>query len=167
MKASILPLLTHMGLLSGPHMGPLLAAHMGLSVWDPYGPAYMRKPIYIPHLAHMCLISGPNMGPSLACLYARFGIGPIWVLYGCANKAWPYGTITHGAHIGLLSGPHMGPLWAAHIGLAVWDPYVFYKGVPIWASPYTSQTGPIWDCYMGPTSVHYGRAHMGLSVWDP
>ena len=144
MKASILTLLTHMGLLSGPHMGPLLAAHMGLSVWDPYGPAYMRKPIYIPHLAHMCLISGPNMGPSLACLYARFGIGPIWVLYGCANKAWPYGTITHGAHIGLLSGPHMGPLWACSYGLirmgpignlyelGIWAPHVFIMGSPYW-----------------------------------
>ena len=148
-----------MGLLSGPHMGPLLAAHMGLSVWNPYGPAYMHKPIYIPHWAHMCLLSGPHMGPLLACLYARVGIGPIWVLYGCAHKGlavWDHHT----------SGPHMGPLWATHIGLAVWDPYVFYKGMPIWASPYT-QTGPIRDCNMGPTSVHYGRAHMGLSVWDP
>jgi len=40
-------------------------------------------------------------------------------------------------------------------------------GVPIRGSQYTSHTGPIWACYLGPTWVHYGRAHMSLSVWNP
>ena len=30
----------------------------------------------------------------------------------------------------------------------------------------TSNTGPIWACYLGPTWVLYGRAHMSLTVWD-
>ena len=47
----------HMGLLSGPLMGPLWACHMGLTVWDPY----TYKPVYITHGAHMGLLSGESL----------------------------------------------------------------------------------------------------------
>ena len=39
-----------------------------------------------------------------------------------------------------------------------------YMGVHMLASLYTPHTGPIWDCYLGPTWVHYGLDRMG-PIW--
>ena len=64
----------------------------------------------------------------------------------------------------------MGYLWACFYELGIWGPHGSFMGLSVWESPYTSHTGPIWACYLGPTWVLYGRvlyalAHMGNPVY--
>ena len=61
------------------------------------------------------------------------GYGPIW-----ACTCWQ-------ACIHPTLGPYGIAIWAPHwsiMGLTVWDPYGFYMGVHMRASPFTSHTGP-------------------------
>ena len=101
-KPVYIPHWAHMGLLSGPHMGPCGLFRMG--------------PIWANHYTS-------HTGPICSCY-----LSPTWVLYGCAHmglSAWVlYGRvhmgkpvyIPHWAHMGLLSGHHIGPIWACYLG---------------------------------------------------
>ena len=53
------------------------------------------------------------------------------------------------------------------MGLSVWYSYGSFVGLPIWASPYTSDTGPTWAWYLGPTWVLYRLALMSKPVYIP
>ena len=119
------------------------------------------------------LYGRPHMGNSYT-----FHTWPIWDCY--LGHTWVHywrvymrlsALDTYGragpSHKGPILACYLGPTWVYYMGLAEWDPYGSYKGVHIWASPYTSHTGLIWAFYLGPTWVLYGSAHMGLTVCEP
>ena len=61
----------------------------------------------------------------------------------------------------------MGPLRVCPYEVGILAPHGSIMSLSIWASPYTSLTGPIWSCFLCPTWVLYWHAHMVLYVWDP
>ena len=97
-----------MSLVSGPHMCLLWAAHIGLSVGNPYvsnkGVTIWAWPYRaIPHATHIGLVSRSHMGLLWA---AHMGLA-VWDPYGRAYMRKPV-YIPHWAHMGLLSGFFMG-----------------------------------------------------------
>ena len=113
------------------------------------------------------MLSGPHIGSLLACLYARVGIGPIWVLYGCAHNGlavWDHRTWGLNR---LIIWAHMGPVWACPFVLDHMGPIWILYGLAHMGNSYTSHTWAIWDCYLGHTWVHYWRVYMRLSALDP
>ena len=119
------------------HMGPIRAC--------PY-----RQTGIHPILRLNRFIIWAHLVPVWACPYVLDRMGPIWILYGrphmgnsYASHTWPIWDCYLGhtwVHYALV---HIGPIWIYYMGLAEWDPYGSYKGVSIWASSYTSHTGPI------------------------
>ena len=104
----VIAIWAHHGFFSGVPICPLWAAHIELSVGNPYGP--IRACPY-----GLGRIGPSHMGPILACY-----LGPTWVYYGQPIWACPYAQ----ARIHATLGPY---------GLAIWAQHGFFMGIPIWA----------------------------------
>jgi len=96
-----IPYWAYMGLLSGPHMGPLWVCSYGLVRMEPIGVLY-ELGFWAPYGSFMDV-------PIWACLFAT-DMGLFW--------AYPY------IH------PTLSTM-DSHMGLSVCDPYGSYKGVAI------------------------------------
>ena len=102
----------------------------GLAIWSPHG-SFMGVSICDPY--------GSITGLSI--------MGPVCDVYGLT-------------HMGLVFGPHMGHLRVCPYEVGILAPHGSIMSLSIWTSPYTSLTGPIWACFLGPTWVLCGHVHM-------
>ena len=124
--------------------GSIMGSPYHRSVWEPYGRAYMRMPVYMPHCA--------TYGLAISAPHGFFMGVPIW--------AKPYGILMC---VPILASPYKyltGPICACYLG-PTWVHNGHPYGTLMCAIPYTSHTGPIWAGYLGPTCVHYGQP-----IWD-
>ena len=149
-KHVYIPHLVHMGMLSGPLMGQLLACLYALARRGPilvlYGAAHMGLAVWDHHTwGHIDLLSGPYMGPLGA---AHMGLA-VWDPYG-SYKGVPIWASSDTSHIRPIWACYLGPTTvlygSAHMGLTVWDLYGLYMGVPIWATRIHPKLSPygIW-----------------------
>ena len=136
-------------------------SHMGMTVWDSYG-SNMGVSIWVTriHPTH------PTLGPYMIAIWSPHGS------FMGVSLCDPYGSImglsimgpvcdVYGlTHMGLVFGPHMGHLRVCPYEVGILAPHGSIMSLSIWTSPYTSLTGPIWACFLGPTWVLCGHVHM-------